>query len=157
MLSNPRKTYVPWKGCGFLPNETAKHHQRHVVHIVKAALLEAGITGENVSAICYTKGPGMVGLLKSCAMAARMLSQMWSSDEKKCAIVAVDHCIGHIVMGRVATHNSAENDLLIDNKLYENLSMIVDLSMKLTFATRNMNLSEECDICCKNKYSDVGV
>ena len=64
MLSNPRKTYVPRIGCGFLPNETAKHHQRHVVHTVKAALLEAGITGENVSAICYTKGPGMVGPLK---------------------------------------------------------------------------------------------
>jgi len=29
--------------------------------------------------------------------------------------------------------------------------------MKLTFATRNMNLSEECDVSCKNKYSDVGV
>ena len=105
-LSNPRKTYVPPKGCGFLPNETAKHHQRHVVHIVKAALLEAGITGEHVSAICYTKGPGMGGPLKSCAVAARMLSQMWSSEEKKCAIVAVNHCIGHIEMGRVATQAS---------------------------------------------------
>jgi len=90
-------------------------------------------------------------------MAARMLSQMWSSDEKKCAIVAVNHCVGHIEIGRVATHNSAKNDLLIDSKLYENLSMIVELSMKLTIATRNMNLSEECDISCRNKYSDVGV
>ena len=43
-------------------------------------------------------------------------------------------------MGQVATHNSAENDLLIDSKLHEKLSMIVEISMKLNFATRNMNL-----------------
>jgi len=34
--------------------------------------------------------------------------------------------------------------------------MIVELSMKLTFATSNMNLSEECDVYCINKYSVVG-
>ena len=57
-----------------LPNATVKHRQRHVVHIVTADLLEAGITEENVNAICYTKGPSMVGHLHSCAVAARMLS-----------------------------------------------------------------------------------
>ena len=119
--------------------------------------MEAGISGENVSAIFYTKVRGMVGPLKRCAVQARMLSQMWSSDEKKCAIVAVNHCIGHIAMGRVAAHNSAENDLSIDSKSYENLSMIVELSMKLTFANSNMNLSEECDVSCKNKYLDVAI
>ena len=51
------------------------------MHTVTAALLKAGITGENVSAICYTEGPGMVGPLKSSAVAAKMLSLMWSSDE----------------------------------------------------------------------------
>jgi len=40
---------------------------------------------------------------------------MWSIDEKKCTIVAVNHCVGHIEMGRVAMHNSAENDLFIDS------------------------------------------
>ena len=41
-----------------------------------------------------------------------------------------------VEMGRVATHNSTENDLLLDSKLYEKLSMIVELSIKL----RNMKL-----------------
>ena len=36
--------------------------------------------------IFYTKGPSMVGHLNCCGVAARMLSQMWGSDEKKCAI-----------------------------------------------------------------------
>ncbi len=53
--------------------------------------------------------------------------------------------------------NSAENDLLIGIKLYEKLSMIVELNMKLTFATSIMNFSEKCDVSCKNKYSYLGV
>ena len=53
--------------------------------------------------------------------------------------------------------NSVEDDLFIDNKLYENLSMIVELSMKVTFASSNMNFGEKCDVSCKNKYSDLGV
>ena len=30
-LSNPRKTYIPPTGQGFLPKETAWHHQAHIV------------------------------------------------------------------------------------------------------------------------------
>jgi len=53
--------------------------------------------------------------------------------------------------------NSVEDDLLIESKLYENLSMIVELSMTVTFASSNVNLGEKCDVSCKNKYSDLGV
>ena len=53
--------------------------------------------------------------------------------------------------------NSAEDDLLIDSKLYENLSMIIELSMKLTVASSNMNLSEKCNVSCKNTYSNLGI
>ena len=40
----------------------------------------------------------MGGPLRSCAVVARMLSLLW-----KRPIVAVNHCVGHIEMGRVAT------------------------------------------------------
>ena len=36
--------------------------------------------------------------LLSCAIAARMLSQMW-----KIPLVGVNHCVGHIEMGRTVT------------------------------------------------------
>eukprot|EP00752_Nemacystus_decipiens_P008694 g7759.t1 len=52
ILSNPRKTYLTPAGTGFLPRETAYHHQ-----------------------------------------------QLWGCD-----VVAVNHCVGHIEMGRVATN-----------------------------------------------------
>ena len=112
-LSNPRKTYVSPKGCGFLPKETAWHHQAHVVALIRAALNEAFPQDENtsgthqhkpedyLSAIAFTLGPGMGGPLKSCAMAARSLSVLW-----KLPLIAVNHCIAHIEMGRVATRAS---------------------------------------------------
>ena len=89
-LSNPRKTYVSPKGCGFLPKETARHHQAHVVALVRAALDEA-YPGEpfperKLSGIAFTLGPGMGGPLKSCAIAARTLSLIW-----KLPLIAVNH------------------------------------------------------------------
>lgn len=40
----------------------------------------------------------MGGPLRSCAVAARTLSLLW-----KVPLVGVNHCVGHIEMGRVAT------------------------------------------------------
>jgi N6-L-threonylcarbamoyladenine synthase len=105
ILSNPRKTFVPQTGHGFLPKETAWHHQAHIVALVRAALTEAFGQSNNsnknpqqfLSAICFTKGPGMGAPLQSCAMAARTLSVLW-----KIPLVAVNHCVGHIEMGRIA-------------------------------------------------------
>lgn len=98
ILSNPRKTYIAPAGQGFLPRETAWHHQVHINALVRQALLEANISPNEVDCICYTKGPGMGGPLRSCAVVARTLSLLWGRP-----LVAVNHCVGHIEMGRVAT------------------------------------------------------
>lgn len=118
ILSNPRKTFIAPTGQGFLPKETAWHHQAHIVALVKAALEEAFPTDNNktattdgttssdtaiiqpqdrISAICFTKGPGMGAPLQSCAIAARTLSILWNNIP----LVAVNHCVGHIEMGRM--------------------------------------------------------
>ena len=49
-------------------------------------------------AVACLQGPGMGAPLLSCAVAARMLSQMW-----KVPLVGVNHCVGHIEMGRTVT------------------------------------------------------
>jgi len=99
ILSNPRKTYITPAGQGFLPKETAWHHQAHIVAVVKTALLEAKISPEDVDVVCYTKGPGMGAPLRSCALCARTLALLWKKP-----IVGVNHCVAHIEMGRVATN-----------------------------------------------------
>ncbi|CAM9426709.1 unnamed protein product, partial [Phaeothamnion confervicola] len=99
ILANPRKTYVTPPGTGFLPRETAWHHQQHIVALVRAALTEAAVEPSAVNVICYTKGPGMGGPLQSCALCARTLSLLWGVP-----LVGTNHCVGHIEMGRVATN-----------------------------------------------------
>ena len=41
VLSNPRKTFISPPGKGFMPSETARHHQEHVLEVTRQALEEA--------------------------------------------------------------------------------------------------------------------
>lgn len=54
------------------------------------------INYSRISAVAYTQGPGMGAPLQSCAIAARTVSVLW-----KVPLVAVNHCVGHIEMGRL--------------------------------------------------------
>jgi N6-L-threonylcarbamoyladenine synthase len=65
---------------------------------LKQALDEAKVTLKNISLIAYTKGPGMGPPLNVGALVARTLSLL-----HKIPIVGVNHCIGHIEMGRLVT------------------------------------------------------
>ena len=96
ILANPRETYVTPPGTGFRPRETARHHQRHVVPLVQKCLREAGVAPSEIGCVCYTRGPGMGGPLRSCAVAARVLARLW-----RVPLVPVNHCVAHIEMGRV--------------------------------------------------------
>ncbi|KAK4387943.1 putative tRNA N6-adenosine threonylcarbamoyltransferase [Sesamum angolense] len=98
ILSNPRHTYITPPGQGFLPRETAQHHLQYVLPLVKLALEEAKITPQDVDCLCYTKGPGMGAPLQVSAVVIRVLSQIWKKP-----IVAVNHCVAHIEMGRIVT------------------------------------------------------
>jgi len=98
ILSNIRHTFVSPPGEGFLPKDTAKHHRLWFIQLVKQAMKQAGVSVTDIDCICYTKGPGMGAPLQSVAIAARMLSLLW--DKK---LVGVNHCVGHIEMGREIT------------------------------------------------------
>jgi len=65
---------------------------------VRQALDEAKVSPKELSCISYTKGPGMGAPLVCCAVVARMLSKLWDVP-----LVAVNHCVGHIEMGRSVT------------------------------------------------------
>ncbi|KAI5060096.1 hypothetical protein GOP47_0024516 [Adiantum capillus-veneris] len=98
ILANPRHTYITPPGHGFLPRETALHHQQHILPLVHAALKEAGVTPDQIDCLCYTRGPGMGAPLQAGAVVVRILSLLWNKP-----IVAVNHCVAHIEMGRVVT------------------------------------------------------
>jgi tRNA A37 threonylcarbamoyltransferase TsaD len=91
ILSNVRATYITPPGMGFLPRETAQHHQAHILDLIDQALTEAKIQPKDLDAIAYTKGPGMGAPLQVCALVTRTLSQLWQKP-----VVAVNHCIGRM-------------------------------------------------------------
>ena len=62
------------------------------------ALNEAGLPDSAVDCICYTKGPGMAGPLSVGALVCRTLALLYRKP-----IIGVNHCIGHIEMGRSVT------------------------------------------------------
>lgn len=100
ILANIRDTYVTPPGEGFLPRDTARHHRNWCVRLIKQALKQAGLTDprNDVDVICFTKGPGMGAPLHSVAVVARTCSLLWDVP-----LVGVNHCIGHIEMGREIT------------------------------------------------------
>lgn len=96
---------------------------------MKEALEKAKLKPADIDAIAYTKGtlshlrflpsmllldpnfssflgPGMGAPLRSVAVVARVLSQLWNRP-----IIAVNHCVGHIEMGRVVT--GAKNPVVL--------------------------------------------
>ena len=106
ILSYIRLTYNAAPGEGFLPKDVAAHHRRHFVSLVKQVLAESKVSISDISCICYTKGPGMGAPLQSVAVAGRMLSLLWDKP-----LVGVNHCVGHIEMGREIT--GAQNPVVL--------------------------------------------
>ncbi|XP_034642529.1 probable tRNA N6-adenosine threonylcarbamoyltransferase isoform X2 [Trachemys scripta elegans] len=98
VLSNPRRTFVPAPGQGFLPGQTARHHRGCVLAVLREALQEAGLEPADVDCVAYTKGPGMGAPLVTVAVVARTLAQLWNKP-----LLGVNHCVGHIEMGRLIT------------------------------------------------------
>jgi len=98
VLSNPRRTYMTPPGQGFLPRDTARHHRQYVLTVLREALEEAGVAPKDIDAVAFTKGPGMGAPLASMAVVARTVAQLWDIP-----LLGVNHCIGHIEMGRLIT------------------------------------------------------
>ncbi|PKP44759.1 MAG: tRNA (adenosine(37)-N6)-threonylcarbamoyltransferase complex transferase subunit TsaD, partial [Bacteroidetes bacterium HGW-Bacteroidetes-13] len=48
---------------GVVPELASRAHQQNIVPVVHQALNKAGISLENINAIAFTKGPGLLGSL----------------------------------------------------------------------------------------------
>ncbi|EDO06255.1 tRNA N6-adenosine threonylcarbamoyltransferase family protein [Babesia bovis T2Bo] len=95
LLSNVRKTYSAPDGEGFLPRHVARHHRENLSAVLREALSTAGIKLSQISLICYTRGPGMGSGLHVGSIAAKTVHFLTGAP-----IVPVNHCVGHVEMGR---------------------------------------------------------
>ncbi|EEB93345.1 hypothetical protein MPER_08009, partial [Moniliophthora perniciosa FA553] len=106
VLSNIRHTYITPPGEGFQPRDTALHHREWAMKVIDECLTKAEVSMHDLDCICYTKGPGMGAPLQSVALVARTLSMLFDKP-----IVGVNHCVGHIEMGREIT--GAQNPVVL--------------------------------------------
>ncbi|KAL9716145.1 putative tRNA threonylcarbamoyladenosine biosynthesis protein kae1 [Leucoagaricus gongylophorus] len=98
VLSNVRHTYITPPGQGFQPRDTALHHREWALEVISDSLKNAGVSIHSIDCICFTQGPGMGAPLQSVALVARTLSLLYNKP-----LVGVNHCVGHIEMGREIT------------------------------------------------------
>ncbi|WVW84014.1 tRNA N6-adenosine threonylcarbamoyltransferase [Kwoniella bestiolae CBS 10118] len=106
VLSNVRHTYITPPGEGFLPSDTARHHRDWIVRVIEEAIRKAGVRWSDMDCIAFTKGPGMGTPLQVGALVARTLSLLHGIP-----LVGVNHCVGHIEMGRQIT--SSHNPIVL--------------------------------------------
>ncbi|KAG5518952.1 hypothetical protein PMAC_002483 [Pneumocystis sp. 'macacae'] len=99
-LANIRHTYIAPPGEGFLPKHTAKHHKEWVLRLIREAMEKSKLKISDVDC------PGMGAPLQAVAIVARMLSLLFNKP-----LVGVNHCIGHIEMGREIT--GAKNPVIL--------------------------------------------
>lgn len=87
--------FVPESG-GLHPVQVKEQHLSNFSGIIEKALAEANCSMNDIDLIAFSQSPGLGPVLKIGALIARMFSQLLNIP-----IVGVNHCIGHIEIGRL--------------------------------------------------------
>lgn len=77
---------------GVVPELASRAHQQNIVPVVDAALKRAGVTKNELSAIAFTSGPGLLGSLLVGTSFAKGLSL-----GLRCPLIDVNHLHGHVL------------------------------------------------------------
>ncbi|HMK54951.1 MAG TPA: bifunctional N(6)-L-threonylcarbamoyladenine synthase/serine/threonine protein kinase [Methanobacteriaceae archaeon] len=97
ILSSIGKQLIPESG-GIHPREAAEHHAAVIVPLISEALEEAQLELKDIDLIAFARGPGLGPALRTVATAARSLSMRINKP-----ILGVNHCVGHVEIGRLTT------------------------------------------------------
>jgi len=87
--------YVPVKG-GIHPVQAKEQHLENFMGVINRALNESNISIKDIDLIAFSQSPGLAPVLKIGALVSRMLSQILNIP-----IVAVNHCVAHVEIGRL--------------------------------------------------------
>lgn len=77
---------------GVVPELASRAHQQHIIPVVDAALKEAGVNPSGLSAIAFTRGPGLIGSLLVGASFAKAMSLALGIP-----LVEVNHMQAHVI------------------------------------------------------------
>jgi N6-L-threonylcarbamoyladenine synthase len=77
---------------GVVPELASRDHVRRLLPLIEQALAEGKTTAEQIDAVAYTAGPGLIGALLVGGAVARSLAFAWNRPA-----VAVHHLEGHLL------------------------------------------------------------
>ena len=77
---------------GVVPELASREHLRNLVPVVRAALNQAGLDMDRVSAVAVTRGPGLAGCLHAGVSAAKALALSLQAP-----FIGVNHLEGHLL------------------------------------------------------------
>ena len=85
-----QEVHAQWGGV--VPELASRAHQENIVPVVQQALEQAGVTASGLTAIAFTRGPGLIGALLVGACFARSMAQALNIP-----LLAVDHVQAHVM------------------------------------------------------------
>lgn len=136
---------------GVVPELASRAHQANIVPVVDRALAMAGTTAEEISAVAWTRGPGLLGSLLVGSSFAKGFALA-----RNIPLIEVDHLQAH-VMSHFAREHGREQPLpefpflclLVSGGHTQLMVMHDHLSMEIIGATIDDAAGEAFDKCAK--------
>jgi universal protein Kae1 len=97
VLANEKHSMRP-KDKGLIPRELAEHHFTYAQTVLQQALDTARLSLSEIDVVGFSQGPGIGNALRVGATVARAISAKYGKP-----LVAVNHCVAHIEIGRQRT------------------------------------------------------
>ena len=95
---------------GVVPELASRAHQQNVVPVVHEAVKRAGITKEQLSAVAFTRGPGLMGSLLVGVSFAKGFARSLGIP-----LIDVNHLQGHVMAHFICEPEALENPGLLGN------------------------------------------
>ena len=97
ILAMTGKQLFPEEG-GIHPRIAAEHHAEWIPKLIPEAIEQSGLSYDDIDLISFSQGPGLGPALRIVATSARSLAL-----SLKKPIIGVNHCIGHVEVGKLDT------------------------------------------------------
>ena len=97
ILAMAGKQLFPEEG-GIHPRLAAEHHAEWIPKLIPQAIEESGLNYSDIDLISFSQGPGLGPALRIVATSARSLALSLNKP-----IIGVNHCIGHVEVGKLDT------------------------------------------------------
>ena len=97
ILAMAGKQLFPEEG-GIHPRLAAEHHAKWIPELIPQAVEESGLSYSDIDLISFSQGPGLGPALRIVATSARSLALSLNKP-----IIGVNHCIGHVEVGKLDT------------------------------------------------------